>query len=305
MPDPCLTLDDLIAAGNWSGTALESRQLMAGYTVDGGRFGSMPLETKSGSSNDTHLGKRVSEIWTAALVFSYLGYHKIGLISVGQDGAQLERPDFDVQLPDGEYIGLEIANVSETLERKLEAGRNAIEVSLRDRIERDSAFRAAFGSYYITLTLSGPGSHAQDLTRRETRAIIEDLVRFVSAGAHTKVSSEYFSPFSAQYKTLNMRGAEYHAEPIADGPSFTVNEGAGTIGPTDRRDDVIHAIREEIKRQGLTREKAAKKVKLAQPDLSQILNGRASNYSAERLQRVLQDLGRNIEGSGRESPSTK
>lgn len=242
MPDPCLTLDDLIAAGNWSGAALESRQLMAGYTVDGGRFGSMPLETKSGSSNDTHLGKRVSEIWTAALVFSYLGYHKLGLISVGQDGAQLERPDFDVQLPDGEYIGLEIANVSETLERKLEAGRNAIEVSVRDRIERDSAFRAAFGSYYITLTLSGPGSHAPDLTRRETLAIIEDFVRFVSAGAHTRATSEYFSPFSAQYKTLYIRGAEYHAEPIADGPSFTVNEGAGTIGPTDRRDDVLRVL---------------------------------------------------------------
>jgi predicted XRE-type DNA-binding protein len=57
----------------------------------------------------------------------------------------------------------------------------------------------------------------------------------------------------------------------------------------------MHAIGEEIKRQGLTQVQAAKKVGLAQPDLSRILNGRASNYSTERLLRVLLHLGRNIE----------
>jgi hypothetical protein len=56
----------------------------------------------------------------------------------------------------------------------------------------------------------------------------------------------------------------------------------------------MHAIGEEIKRQGLTQVQAAKQVGLAQPDLSRI-NGRASNYSTERLLRVLLHLGRNIE----------
>jgi predicted XRE-type DNA-binding protein len=84
----------------------------------------------------------------------------------------------------------------------------------------------------------------------------------------------------------------------------SVHVGSGNVfadlglpNPEERllKAQIMHAIGEEIKRQGLTQVQAAKKVGLAQPDLSRILNGRASNYSTERLLRVLLHLGRNIE----------
>jgi len=58
---------------------------------------------------------------------------------------------------------------------------------------------------------------------------------------------------------------------------------------------LMSAIDQEIKRQNLTQAKAAKIVGLAQPDLSRILNGRASNYSIDRLMRVLALLDQKIE----------
>jgi predicted XRE-type DNA-binding protein len=58
---------------------------------------------------------------------------------------------------------------------------------------------------------------------------------------------------------------------------------------------LMYAIDQEIKRQNLTQAKAAKIVGLAQPDLSRILNGRASNYSIDRLMRVLALLDQKIE----------
>jgi predicted XRE-type DNA-binding protein len=85
----------------------------------------------------------------------------------------------------------------------------------------------------------------------------------------------------------------------------SVHVGSGNVfadlglpNPEERllKAQIMHAIGEEIKRQGLTQVQAAKKAGLAQPDLSRILNGRASsNYSTERLLRVLLHLGRNIE----------
>ncbi len=84
----------------------------------------------------------------------------------------------------------------------------------------------------------------------------------------------------------------------------TVHVGSGNVfadiglpNPEERllKAQIMYAIGQEIKRQGLTQVKAAKKVGLAQPDLSRILNGRASNYSTERLFHVLLQLGQNIE----------
>ena len=147
-----MTHDELIAAGIWSGKILEVRQRMAEYTVDGVRFGTMELETKSGSPNDVHLEKRISEITTAAMVSSYLGYEGIQLISVSRDGKPLERPNLDARLPDGTYIGVEVADANESSQRKHESGRNLIEVAVGDLLDTDASFRMAMAECYFALT---------------------------------------------------------------------------------------------------------------------------------------------------------
>jgi predicted XRE-type DNA-binding protein len=96
------------------------------------------------------------------------------------------------------------------------------------------------------------------------------------------------------------RGEKEVTSKFSDGVivgSGNVFADLGLPNPEERllKAQIMHAIGQEIKRQGLTQVKAAKKVGLAQPDLSRILNGRASNYSTERLINVLLQLGQNIE----------
>jgi hypothetical protein len=239
-----MTHDELIAAGIWSGKILEVRQRMAEYTVDGVRFGTMELETKSGSPNDVHLEKRISEITTAAMVFSYLGYEGIQLISVSRDGKPLERPDLDARLPDGTYIGVEVADVSESSQRKHESGRNLIEVAVGDLLDTDASFRTAMAECYFALTLNGigPNRPAQIGSKKEAKAIADEIVAFVRSGAHLARPDDYFATFPAKYETLHARGAQYHAERMAGGPNFTVSEGASAIGPMHRRDEVIRVL---------------------------------------------------------------
>ena len=239
-----MTHDELIAAGIWSGKILEVRRRMADYTVDGVRFGTIELETKTGSPNDTHLEKRISEITTAAMVFSYLGYEGVELISVGPDSKPLERPDLDARLSDRTFIGVEVADVSETSQRKHEAGRNLIEVAVGDLLGADASFRKAMAECYFALTLNGigPNRPVQIGSKKEAKAIADEIVAFVRSGAHLAPGNDYFSTFPAACKTLHARGAQYHAEPMDGGPHFTVSEGASAISPMHRRDEVIRVL---------------------------------------------------------------
>lgn len=239
-----MTHDELIAEGIWSGKVLEVRQRMADYTVDGVRFGTMELETKSGSPNDVHLEKRISEIATAAMVFSYLRFEGVALISVGPDAKPLERPDLDAHLPNGAYIGVEVADVSETSQRKHESGRSLIEVAVSDLLDTDTSFRTAMAECYFALTLNGigPNRPVQIGSKKEAKAIADEIVAFVRSGAHLASPDDYFSTFPVKYKTLHLRGAQYHAERMDSGPHFTVSEGASAIGPMQRRGEVIRVL---------------------------------------------------------------
>ncbi len=239
-----MTYDKGINEGFWSGYHLEVAKRMADYTVDGARFGSLELETRSGSPNDVHLAKRVSEVHTAALIFSYQLYERIELISLGSEGRHLERPDFDARLPDGRLIGIEVAEVSETDLRKHESGRNLIEVAVNDLLDADPAFKAAMGRLYLSLTLSavGPYRASQIQSKAEAQAIAHEIEAFVRSGRLTIANDDFFATFPPSYPTLHARGAQYHAEPIETGPSFTVADGAGAIGRRHRSSEVMHVL---------------------------------------------------------------
>jgi prevent-host-death family protein len=58
---------------------------------------------------------------------------------------------------------------------------------------------------------------------------------------------------------------------------------------------LMSAIDDEIRRRGLTQQKAAKLVGLKQPELSRIANGRDTGFSMDRLIEVLRRLGRDVE----------
>jgi len=237
------TYDLLIAQGNWSGDVLAAHERMADFSVDGSRFGAMPLLTKTASPNDTHLDKRTSEITTAAKIFSRLGYENIAFTTVGIDGKRLGRPDLGARLPDGTEIGVEVTDVSETALRKHDAGTNLVERAIGDLIDADPAFRKALGDTYFSLTINGVGSNRplHISTKKEAQSIAEEVDRFIRSGSHTTPTSDYFATFPAQYATLASRGAQYHAEPAAE-PYFSVSEGASTIGRAHRLGEVIRVL---------------------------------------------------------------
>jgi hypothetical protein len=239
-----MTHDELIAASIWSGPALEFRNRMAEYLVDGSRFGAMEMRTRSGSPNDVHLDKRTSEITKACMLFSYLKVEGVQIRSLDANGKPLERPDLDAKLPDGAVIGVEIADVSETRLRKHESGRNLIETTIGDLLDRDPAFRAAMGNVYFALTLNaiGPyGSH-DIASKKEAQAIASEIVTFVKSGDHMKLAEDYFSTFSSAYPTLHARGAQSHVDAWEHEAHFTVSEGASTIGTVDRRHEVVRVL---------------------------------------------------------------
>ncbi|MBI4207471.1 MAG: XRE family transcriptional regulator [Betaproteobacteria bacterium] len=59
--------------------------------------------------------------------------------------------------------------------------------------------------------------------------------------------------------------------------------------------DLAIAIAREIESRGLTQAEAADLLGVAQPDISNLMRGRLSGYSIERLTRLLNALGRDVE----------
>jgi len=237
------THDQLIADGIWAGKILEVRQRMAEYVVDGARFGAMPIVTKSPSTNDRNLEKQTSEIMTAAMFFSYLGYENVEFVTVGSDGKRLESPDLDARLSEGTYIGVEVADASETAQRKHDAGINLIEIVIRDLIDGDPAFRRVFGDTYFALTLNGvgPNTPVKIASKREAQSIATEIQHFIRSGTHGSPAVDYFATFPSHYATLTKRGAQYHAEPGAS-PYFSISEGASAIGRAHRLGEVIRVL---------------------------------------------------------------
>ncbi len=64
-------------------------------------------------------------------------------------------------------------------------------------------------------------------------------------------------------------------------------------------------IREVIRRQRLTQVAAAARMGIGQPKVSALLNGRFSNFSSERLMRLLTALGQDVEITVRMKPRNR
>ena len=69
--------------------------------------------------------------------------------------------------------------------------------------------------------------------------------------------------------------------------------------------DLALMIAREIRSRGLTQAEAAELLGVAQPDISNLMRGRLSGYSIERLTRLLNDLGQDVEIRIRPSPDKK
>ena len=181
-----MTHDELIAAGIWSGKILEVRQRMADYTVDGVRFGTIELETKAALPTTCIWRRGYLKSRRPPWPFRTSRYEGVELISVGPDAKPLERPDLDAHLPNGAYIGVEVADVSETSQRKHESGRSLIEVAVSDLLDTDASFRRAMAECYFALTLNGigPNRPVQIGSKKEAKAIADEIVAFVRSGAH-------------------------------------------------------------------------------------------------------------------------
>ena len=59
--------------------------------------------------------------------------------------------------------------------------------------------------------------------------------------------------------------------------------------------ELVHQIAAILKDEGLTQVDTARRLGIAQPDVSRMLNGHFRQFSVERLMRFLVALGRNIE----------
>ena len=71
----------------------------------------------------------------------------------------------------------------------------------------------------------------------------------------------------------------------------------GLMDPEERlaKADLAIAISREIEARGLTQGAAAELLGVAQPDVSNLMRGRLSGYSIERLTRLLNALGQDVE----------
>jgi predicted XRE-type DNA-binding protein len=71
----------------------------------------------------------------------------------------------------------------------------------------------------------------------------------------------------------------------------------GLSNPEERlaKADLAIAISREIEARGLTQGAAAELLGVAQPDVSNLMRGRLSGYSIERLTRLLNALGQDVE----------
>ena len=91
--------------------------------------------------------------------------------------------------------------------------------------------------------------------------------------------------------------AKKRGEIQAEESSGNVFADLGLADPEERlaKADLAIAISREIESRGLTQAEAADLLGLAQPDVSNLMRGRLSGYSIERLTRLLNALGQDVE----------
>ena len=242
------TDDEIVRRGDiWRGTILELHARKADFTVDGVRFGTLLVETKSGSPHDRRLTKRSEEIVTAAFILGRLGYEGVDLITKANDGADLERPDLDARFSDGTIVGIEIAQVGSTKRMKHDAHIAMLEHTIRDLIDSDSGFAEAFGPWYLTVNISSVLGERDVSSKKEAQTLTAEVIAFIRARAHRQDESEQDDMesgyFPLEYATLHSRGATYYAAPAAYGPYFGTMSG-GTVNPNPETDEIIRVLDE-------------------------------------------------------------
>lgn len=84
---------------------------------------------------------------------------------------------------------------------------------------------------------------------------------------------------------------------LVEESSGNVFADLGLPDPDERlaKADLAIAIGREIDSRGLTQAEAAELLGVAQPDVSNLVRGRLSGYSIERLTRLLNALGQDVE----------
>lgn len=230
--------------GIWRGPIRELRQRMADFTVDGIRFGELSPSTVSGSPHDRRLTKRSEEIVTAAFILGRLGHERVKLTTKAADGQSLERPDLDASFSDGTTAGIEIAQVGSTRRMKHDAQIALLEHRVCDLIETDQSFADAFGAFYLSVSPANVLGERDAVSKKQIEAMIEEVVRFVRAGEHSRTDSEHDPDtgyFPRGYSTLHARGATYYASAAAYGPHFQVTTG-GTVNPRPETAEVLRVL---------------------------------------------------------------
>jgi len=84
---------------------------------------------------------------------------------------------------------------------------------------------------------------------------------------------------------------------LVEESSGNVFADLGLPDPEERlaKSDLAIAIAREIESRGLTQAEAAELLGVAQPDISNLRRGRLAGYSIERLTRLLNALGQDVE----------
>lgn len=177
-----LTYDNLLAEGFWTGRETELRRLVAQYTADGTRLGSLVFETISPSINDPRLIPKRAEVEAVAYVIARLGHTNADLLTLDAQGRELERPDVDVTVG-SDHWGVEVAVAIDSDVAKGEAERLRIESAVRDLLVSDAAFGKAFGPGHLAVRLE---SDPQPLGRSSATKVISELSEFIRRRDHCK-----------------------------------------------------------------------------------------------------------------------
>lgn len=236
-----MTYDERIASGVWEGSHLRLRSRMADYLVDGTRLGSICWPSRSGSPNDPHLDVASGELLSAALILGLLGHERVAIVSKDSNGQKLERPDLNVSFADGKSIGVEIADVIATPQAKHDAESDAVVTYIRDLLDNDPAFSAAFGNRRITVAITSPLSERQLIEgKSEGSQVRNEIEAFFRTGKHLNAKKRW-EAFGSDGATLTSRGATWYANE-SDVPYFDMAHGRMNASELSGLVDVIRVL---------------------------------------------------------------
>jgi hypothetical protein len=201
-----ITVDRLLAEGWFSTVPSSPWPVIAEYTLDGVRLGSVPYRMQLGphggaapSVHETRLEKSQGEAFFAATILWRLGYRAARL-------TKSERPAFQVSV-EGSEIGLEISQIVEADSARWRNSIEDLRIAVLDALDSDPAARVGLRGRYVSVSFwRCPKKSAVLALRDEVLAFVTDGAMFTLP--HSRVVDPRFPLMSEHWAHVHVSDSE-------------------------------------------------------------------------------------------------